>query len=1612
MNVTKFSVEHATAVFVLVFCLLIGGLISYGSLPREAAPDIPIPIVIVSTPYFGVSPSDMETLVTQPMENEFKSLRGLKQMTSTSAESVSLVTIEFETDVNIEEALQKVREKVDKVKPDLPPDAEEPEVIEINPSDWPVLIANVSGDMDPVRLKGIGEAIQDDLEKISGVLRVDLAGGVEREIQVLLDPDKMRQYKVSSGQVIGTIQAENINLPGGSIEVGSMKYLLRVPGEFEDLDTIRDLVVKAPEGQQVRIRDVGQVIDTYKEQETYSRLTSFETGPDGKVTSRTMPNISLSVVKRSGENIIEIAEASKTVINEYKVRMEPGVSVKILNDMSKDIKASVTDLENNIISGMILVIAVLFFFMGGARNALMVSISVPLSMLISFIVLDALGITLNMVVLFSLMLALGMLVDNAIVIVENIYRHASEGKPLHQAALDGTNEVGWAIIASTATTVGAFFPMVFWPGVMGKFMGYLPRTVIITLIASLFVALIINPAVAAVFLRVKRDKGGEIKATNEYDVPDNAIYKVYRSLLEWSLNHRLVIIALSIATFIGTFVVFGKSNAGVEFFPGSTAEQFTIKIETADGSRLEATDDLVKRVVDPLDGKLDLAYGFTPQEKKELEARLSTGADLVEAWIEDVGTGGGSGMVAGGTAPHYAKISVDLLAAEDQQSDPDEFMEALRDVYQRVPGATIILEVQEMGPPSGKPVSIEIVGEDLKVSAKISRDIKERIRTIPGIIDLDDDVELSRPEILVRVDRERAALVKTDTNGVAMTVRTAVNGTKASVFREGDEEYDITVKYPESRRADVNGLQLLTVSNRDGDHIPLTEVADISVEGGSGSIRHKDQDRVVSVSANAAAGYLPADLLKAVQTELSDYKVPPGYEIRYTGENKDQEEAAAFLGRALLIALFIIALILVTQFNSISQPLIILSSVLLSLIGVLWGLIIAREPFGIIMTGIGIISLAGVVVNNSIVLIDYANQLRNRGMSRRDAVMTAGLVRFRPVLLTAATTILGLVPLVIGVSVDFINQGIVIGGRSVDMWGPMARAVSSGLLVATVLTLVVVPVLYSFFDDISLFFMKIIPGMEPPVEEVTMTSDGKAPGEVDTEEVVDADENDDAETTAQDATDGAVGTVVVLVLSALIAAFGMGFPGDAFAQGPVDGEKSPVVNAEGAADGADGEDKEGVFSTPTDVVEGDGFSREEQDKVKVEIAAARLLDLDAARKLARENSFDVKIAMTNIQVADATISKAYTTLFPTIVARFQSTLYDSAIEADFGGGFEDFGVETEPIIIRPQVDYNFTLNASMRLNAQAWPLLQQAYMNKELSQQQISVIRDEMEFAVVQTYYNALLTRRVLDIAAERVASDRRQLRATEKRRAAGVAKPYELTRAKLRVTQSEQEYTRAMLSFEQLRSALAFLLQTEPDFDVVEVSDLELDRDLKQLKQEALSKRPSVRIQSKVVELNEKGFEEIYWKYLPTMEVSAMALRPRGSAFSPGRWQYSLGLTAQWVLWDGGLREAELDERHAKLVSSKLEREKTKAQVHNELEQAWTEYLSTRNQLASSRTQVELAQDGLDEAERAYRLGVAQQLDVIFAQDQLRVTQLAVTQDELRVQLAIRKLHYLAGLD
>ena len=1245
MKITRFAINHAVSVYVLIFAIFIGGLFAYQQMPREAAPDIAIPVVIVSTPYFGVSPADIETLITQPMERQFQGLRDLREMTSTSAESVSLIILEFDPDVQIEDALQRIRADVDQVRPDLPSDAEDPEIIEINASDWPILVANVSGDMDPLRLLHLAEEMEDDIESIPGVLEASLAGGVQREIEVRLHPEKLRHHEVSPNEVIGAIQTENVNLPGGTLDIGSLTYIVRVAGEFVDVEPLRHIVVANPEEEPVHLRDVATVEDTFAKRDTYSRLTTFRTTDEGERIAVTKPNISMAVVKRAGDNIIDIAEDVKEVIDEYDRMAGGDIEITIVNDMSEMIESVVHDLENNLITGMILVFLVLFLFMGGVRNAFFVAISVPLSMLCSILVLSMMGVTLNMVVLFALLLSLGMLVDNAIVVVENIYRYASAGKDLKTAAIEGTTEVGWAIIAATFTTVAAFFPMLFWPGIMGEFMGYLPMTVVITLLSSLFVALVINPTLCATLMKV----GDDVELEPE-SVPDIRLYRVYRRLLEWCLDHRFTLTIIAALALFGTFAAYGEWNHGVEFFPQTTPEQFTVEVTMPDGTNLDFTDSVLSSMQSPLE-----------------EA-----PDLVTAWVTDTGTQGGGQIGGGGQASHYGQMSVELKALEDQPRSPLAFMDELRQIYERIPDADVVLDQADMGPPTGDPVSVEISGDDLATLQDISHQIRQRIQTVPGITDLSDDIELTRPEIHVEIDRQRAVMEGLSTDAVARTVRTAIAGTEAGVFREDDDEYDIIVRLDEQSRNSLQDIQQLTVVNGDGFHIPLQEVAEVEVRGGSGSIRRKDQRRVVTVSANVIEGHLPPIVLQEVQERLEDLELPAGYRIHYAGEQEDMEEASDFLLRALLAAIFLISLILVTEFNSVVQPFLILISVTLALIGVLWSLILTGLPFGVIMTGIGIISLSGVVVNNSIVLIDYINQLRERGYDRREAIVRGGLVRFRPVTLTAVTTILGLTPIVLGISLDFVNWRIVFGGTSVEMWGPMANAVVFGLLAATVLTLLVVPVMYSLLDEVSQLGRKIASRLV------------------------------------------GVGLVVLLISMVIPAAV---HADDDQPQEPVEDSEVDDLPLEVDDDFELEQSLEQTLEEPADIARRD--LDEVVDEVDVQIEVERTLTLQQARHRVFEEAYDVELAKTQVDVADATIRRAWGALLPTIAASASYIINQEEVILDLGD--EDFPEEfaPEPTVIQPRRDYQWSVSATANLNLRSWPLIRQAYVQRRLSDTEV-----------------------------------------------------------------------------------------------------------------------------------------------------------------------------------------------------------------------------------------------------------------------------------------------------
>lgn len=1033
MLISNVSIDRRSTILALMLIILITGIYSYIVLPRESTPDITIPVVLVVTPYEGVTSSDIESLITHPIERKLKGLKDVEKMTSVSAEGSSMITIEFVPDVNIDNALQWVRDKVDQAKPDLPKDLEnDPSILEINLSEFPVLMVAISGQPDEQILKLVGEELSDRIEQISGVLDVVLTGGRERQIRVEFDPDRLFAYRISLTEVLAAIRQENVNIPGGSIDIGEGKYLLRIPGEFTDPAEIDNLVLTRRDGRIIYFKDVARIVDSYEDRISYARLNGKQ-------------SVSLAIKKRTGANIIQVADQVFAMLEVASQELPPGIELSVTLNQSKDIRRMVSELENNIITGLILVVLVLFLFLG-LRNSIFVALAIPFSMLLSFAVLNLLGITLNMVVLFSLILALGMLVDNAIVIVENIYRHMQEGKSSIAAAKAAAAEVGWPVISSTLTTLCAFFPMTFWPGIMGEFMKYLPITLIITLSASLFVALVINPTLCGHFMSL----GKQAIVEDEQRLP--LILRLYRSTLEFALGHRLLVVSASFMLLIGIVAAYAVLGHGVELFPDIQPNRAFVEIKAPEGTNLEASNQLALQVEQ-----------FAAQESD------------VRFVISEVGSsssdqGGGQSVQS-----NLSKISLDFLEREERSQDSRNVLDRLRSAIGPLAGAEFKVEKQEEGPPTGPPVSVEISGQNIDILERLVTDARERIKDVQGLVDLKDDFSKAKPEIRIDVDREKASLLHLSTAEISEMVKAAISGTKLGVYREGEDEYDIVARMPESRRTSVADIRNLLVPAADGSPVPLSTIADIRLSAGFGSIRHLDQKRVVTITAETF-GRNSNEVLKEVQQRLDGLDLPAGYLINYSGEQEEQQKASAFLGKAFVGAILLIMLVLITQFNSVLQTLIVMTSVVLSLTGVFLGLMITVTPFGIIMTGIGVISLAGVVVNNAIVLIDYINQLLREGMDLNAALIRAGLVRFRPVLLTAATTILGLLPMAVGISFNFRTLAWEIGGESADWWGPMAVAVIFGLAFATLLTLVVVPVLYSLSESARGKFWRVKTG--------------------------------------------------------------------------------------------------------------------------------------------------------------------------------------------------------------------------------------------------------------------------------------------------------------------------------------------------------------------------------------------------------------------------------------------------------------------------------------------------------------------------------------------------------
>lgn len=1020
MLITKAAIKWKQAVFLLMMVFIIFGSSAYISLPREADPDVPIPYIFITTIYSGVSPTDMESLVTFKIENKLRGIEGVKEIISYSAESVSNISIEFNPDVNIDMALQRVRDKVDQAANDLPQDlTEEPIITEISMSDFPVFVVAISGDVPEHDLKKIADEMQDRFESVKGVLEVNLSGTRDREILVVFDYERLQSYSLTMNDLANAVQGEHINVPGGSLDIGKGKYLVRIPGEYTDPKEMENIVVTVKDGIPVYLRDVARVLDSFEDKDSYASLNG-------------VPAISVSIKKRVGANILDMAEDVKAVIKEAEEEYPPAVKFTLTTDMSKDIKSMVDELENSLITGFILVFLVLFLFLG-KLNSLFAAVIIPFSMLISFIVLQAMDITLNMMVLFSLIMALGMLVDNAIVIVENIYRHMQEGKSRVEAAFAASEEIGWPIVASTLTTVFAFLPMVFWPGTIGEFMKFLPLTLIITLLSSLFVALIFNPVICSTFMNVKAKHKSE-----DDELKFGRFMQFYMKTVNIALNHRALALIITMFFVILPVFLFNARGLGVEFFPESDPGRVFIRANAPEGTNAATTNEFVNK--------------FREATLNEKDIKLTLG---------EVGGAAADYSDAGGTSTHRGRLTIEFLDFEDRSEPSPVTINRIRERLNFFPGAEVVWEKEEMGPPTGDAVSIEISGKDVEVLGELAAKVKKIVENIPGLVDLKDDYVKSKPEIRIDVDREKAALLGLNTSSIASAVRGSVYGIEVGKYREGDDEYDIKVRLPDEQRKSINDIKNLMINTPTGQYVPISSVADVTLSAGFGTITRIDFRRVVNVTANAE-GRSSVEVMKDVAEKLKDFPLPPGYMINYTGETEDQQEASSFLGQALLVALFLILMVLLIEFNSFSQTFIILFTIILSIGGIFWGLTITGTNFGIIMTGIGAISLAGIVINNGIVLIDYTNQLRREGMKMREAIIRAGAVRFRPVMLTAWTTVLGMVPMATGLGIDFKNMTFVTGAEMSQWWSPMANAVIFGLGFSTMLTLIVVPVLYSF----------------------------------------------------------------------------------------------------------------------------------------------------------------------------------------------------------------------------------------------------------------------------------------------------------------------------------------------------------------------------------------------------------------------------------------------------------------------------------------------------------------------------------------------------------------------
>jgi len=1094
---SSWSIDNKTAIYIGVIIITLLGINAYNSLPKESFPDIVVPKFYISTVYAGNSPTNIENTVTKPLEKKLKSIPGVKKLSSNSMQDVSLITVEFNTNVSVDKARQQIKDKVDEAKSDLPASlTRQPFVKELAFSEMPIMYINIAGDMDLGKLKEYADDLKDRIEGLKEITEVKMVGAPDREIQVNLDMYKMQSLQLGMQDLERTIGSENITISGGQIPMDGMKRTLSVKNEFQSIDEIKNLIISSQSGARVYLKDFAQVLDTAKESESYARLA-------GKNV------ITLNIIKRAGENLISASDNIKSIIAEMKKNEFPaGIDIKITADQSDKTKVTLHDLINTIIIGFILVTVILMFFMG-VTNALFVALSVPLSMFIAFLFMPGIDFSLNMIVLFAFLLALGIVVDDAIVVIENTHRLFENGKrDIKTAAKMAAGEVFLPVLSGTVTTLAPFIPLAFWPGMIGKFMFFLPITLIITLLASLFVAYIINPVFAVDFMKPHHEEVKEYGritrkawmrllvygliaivcyATGAFAVANLMmffalfmfvhrlfLYKVidrfqtktwpaiqngYTRMLVWGLKRPYQLLLMTVGVFIFSILLMGIRKPNIVFFPQGDPNNVFVYVKLPEGTDPAKTNTVMKIV----EKKVNAVIG----ENNPLVSSIITNVTIgvTDPQDEDQSSYANRGKIA---------INFVEFALRNGESTM-KYLKQLQQLNWDIPGAEINVNKEQAGPPVGKPINIEIKGDKFEELVQNASDLKRFLESagIPGIAELKTDFVANKPEIVFDVDRERANREGISSVQLAMEVRKAVFGIdNPSKFRDANDEYPIQIRYNYDQRTNIEAIKNIKITFRDMNmggmlrSVPLSAFCDIRYENTYGGIKRKQNKRVITLSSDVLEGFNANNVLAQTQEVAKDFQPTGNVEVKFTGQQEEQKETGDFLGTAMQISIGIILLVLVIQFNSIGKPIIILSEIILSLIGVFLGTAIFKMDMSIVMTGVGIVALAGIVVRNGILLVEFAEEARHKGVNLWDATVEAGRTRMTPVVLTATAAILGLIPLAVGLNIDFegllarAEPHIHFGGDNVVFWGPLSWTMIFGLGFATLLTLLLVPAMY------------------------------------------------------------------------------------------------------------------------------------------------------------------------------------------------------------------------------------------------------------------------------------------------------------------------------------------------------------------------------------------------------------------------------------------------------------------------------------------------------------------------------------------------------------------------